>query len=99
MHSTNLSGSVEAKYRVSWFCLDINPPTPKSDQFQISPAASPEILSHSMKKLAFQNLPRRKMIMPPYPHYLIYTLIFRKVGRMYFLNLGVKGLNEREDEL
>ena len=25
-------------------------------------------------------------------HYLIYTFLFRKVGRMYFLNLGVKGL-------
>ena len=24
-------------------------------------------------------------------HYLIYTFLFRKVGRMYFLNLGVKG--------
>ena len=28
-------------------------------------------------------------------HYLIYTFLFRKVGRMYFLNLGVKGLNVR----
>ena len=27
-------------------------------------------------------------------HYLIYTFLFRKVGRMYFLNLGVKGLNK-----
>ena len=26
-------------------------------------------------------------------HYLTYTFLFRKVGRMYFLNLGVKGLN------
>ena len=25
-------------------------------------------------------------------HYLTYTFLFRKVGRMYFLNLGVKGL-------
>ena len=25
-------------------------------------------------------------------HYLTYTLFFRKVGRMYFLNLGVEGL-------
>ena len=25
-------------------------------------------------------------------HYLIYTFLFRKVGRMYFVNLGVKGL-------
>ena len=25
-------------------------------------------------------------------HYLTYTFLFRKVGRMYFLNLGVNGL-------
>ena len=25
-------------------------------------------------------------------HYITYTFIFRKVGRMYFFNLGVKGL-------
>ena len=27
-------------------------------------------------------------------HYLTYTLLFRKVGRMYFLNLGVKRLRK-----
>ena len=27
-------------------------------------------------------------------HYLMYTFLFRKVGRMHFLNLGVKGLTE-----
>ena len=26
-------------------------------------------------------------------HYLTHTFLFRKVGRMYFLNLGAKGLN------
>ena len=25
-------------------------------------------------------------------HYLVYTFLFRKVGRMYFLKLGVQGL-------
>ena len=25
-------------------------------------------------------------------HYLTYTILFRKVGRMYLLSLGVKGL-------
>ena len=29
-------------------------------------------------------------------HYLTYTFLFGKVGRMYFLNLGVKGLKGRE---
>ena len=28
-------------------------------------------------------------------HYLTYTFLFRKVVRMYFLNLGVKGLSTR----
>ena len=28
-------------------------------------------------------------------HYLTYTFLFRKVGRMYFLNLGVKGLKSK----
>ena len=28
-------------------------------------------------------------------HYLTYTFLFRKVVRMYFLNLGVKGLKRK----
>ena len=40
-----------------------NPFTTKSDQFQISPAASPEI-SHSMESLSFRSLLRWKMITP-----------------------------------
>ena len=35
-------------------------------------------------------------------HYLTHTFLFRKVGRMYFLNLGVRGLNlggEKSDRL
>ena len=36
--------------------------TPKSDQFQISPVASPEILQHIMKNMAFHSLLRWKMI-------------------------------------
>ena len=30
-------------------------------------------------------------------HYLTYTFLFRKVGRIYFLNLGVKGLKEQRN--
>ena len=46
--------------------LELNPFTPKSDQLQNSPAASPEILSsHSMKNLAFHLLLRWKMIILP----------------------------------
>ena len=32
-------------------------------------------------------------------HYLTYTFLFRKVWRMYFLNLGVKGLNANVKKL
>ena len=39
-----------------------NPFTPKSDKFQISPARSPEILSYSIKNVAFHSLLRWKMI-------------------------------------
>ena len=39
----------------------INRFTAKSDQFQISPAALPEILHHSVKNLAFHSLLRWKM--------------------------------------
>ena len=36
----------EGRFVFMWYCL--NPFTPKSDQFQISPAASPEILHHTV---------------------------------------------------
>ena len=42
-----------------------NPFTPKSDQFQISPAASPVTLWTSMKNLAFHSLLRLDMIILP----------------------------------
>ena len=48
----------------SWQRLhnEFNPFNPKSDRYQISPAASPHIVSsHSMKNLAFQSLLRWKM--------------------------------------
>ena len=71
----------------------INPFTPKSDQVQMSPAASPVILHHSVDNLASHSLLRLKDDYCTNSHYLIYTFLFKKVGRMYFLSLGVKGLN------
>ena len=42
-----------------------NPPTSKSDQVQISPAASPVIItSHGIENLAFHSLLRWKMTLP-----------------------------------
>ena len=49
--------------------------------------------SHSMKNSAFHRLLGWKMIRLPNYHFLPYTFLFKTVGRMYFLNLGVKGLN------
>ena len=68
-----------------------NPFTPKSDQLQIPPAASPEIscqtawitwffIAHSVERWLY------------YQFSLSLIDFSLKVGRMYVLNLGVKGL-------
>ena len=63
--------------------LHYNPFTPKSDQFQISRAASPEIQEpHAIKNLAFHSLLRWKMIiLPILTTPLIYFSLY-KIGRM-----------------
>ena len=48
---------------------------------------------HSMKNLDFHSLRRWKTITLTILLYLTYTSLFKKVGRMYFLHLGVKGLS------
>ena len=53
------------------------------------------ITSHNMKNLAFHRLPEWKLIVHTNSHYLAYVFLFRKVGRMYFLNLRVKGLTDK----
>ena len=77
----------------------VNPFTPKSDQLSsVSPCSliRNSITSHSMKNLAFHSLLRWKMFNTTRDsHYLSNTFLFRKVGRMYVLNLGIKGLNDR----
>ena len=73
----------------------INPFTPKSNQFENSLAASPELnmTSHNMKNLyrIIVAYPDKRWVYYQFslPHLYIY---FHKVGRMYFLNLG-EGLN------
>ena len=72
----------------------LNPFTLKSDQCQISPAASPGILQHTVwrtwlfiasTKLTDDNITNS--------HYITYTFVFKRLGEwLYFLNLGVKGL-------
>ena len=68
------------------------PFTPKSDQCQIPLAASPEILHCTVSQdLAFHSLLMKDEYATNFSlsHSYIYLI---KVGRMYFLNLGVKGL-------
>ena len=52
--------------------------------FSCSPNSN--ITSHSMKNLAFHSLLGWKMIILTNSHYLTYTFLFLRVGRMYFLN-------------
>ena len=50
------------------------------------------IMSHSIKNLAFHSLLRLGDDYTTDPHYLTIYVSLQKVGRMYFLNLGVTGL-------
>ena len=49
------------------------------------------ITSHSMENLAFHSLKLPDDYTTNF-HYITYTFLFWRFGRMYFLNLGVKGL-------
>ena len=51
------------------------------------------ITSHSMRNLGFHSLLRLGDDYTANSHYLTIYISLQKVGRMYFLNLGVKGLN------
>ena len=81
----------------SLFCT-FYPFTPKSDQFQIFPAALPEMAIHitQYEERGFSWLTRTEDEYTADSHYLIsqfyYIPLFTKVGRIYFSNLGVKGL-------
>ena len=68
----------------------VNPLTPKSDQYRISSAASPEITPHSMKNLAFHSLLRWKTIILP--------ITTTSPIHLYFFDLGVKWLTATTSE-
>ena len=73
--------------------LYINPFTPKSDQCQISPAASLEILHHTVwRTWLFVAYSDERWLCCSNSHYLTCTFPFRKGGRINFSNLGVKWL-------
>ena len=67
-----------------------NPFAPKSDQCQISPAASPETLHRTVWRtwLSIAYLDERWLYYQFAPTYLYISILFTKVERMYFLNLN-----------
>ena len=70
-------------------CSRFNPLTPHSDQFQISPAASPEILHHPVwRSWLFIAYSHERWL---YCHFSVPHL-YVSLGRRYLLNSGVKGL-------
>ena len=72
----------------NWF----NPFTPESDQRPTIPAASPELLHHTVwRTWLFIAYSDKRWLYYKFslPHFFIFSL---KVGRMYFLNSGVKRL-------
>ena len=69
-----------------------NPFTPKSDQLQISPAASPEIKHHLVwRTWLFIAYAQMKDDYTTNSHFITKYISLQKVGRMHFLNPGVKG--------
>ena len=73
----------------------IKPFIPKSDQFHISPAASPAILHHTVRRTWLFIAPSDErwlyyqFSLPP-----LYISLWKRVGRMYLLSLGVKPLSQ-----
>ena len=68
---------------------------PRVINFKLPCSLATNISSHSTKKLAFHSLLRRKTIIQPIlTTSPIHSL--QKVGRMYFLNVGVEGLKYRK---
>ena len=69
-----------------------NPFTPKSDQFQISPAASPEIAKFFIlcdgitqyEELGFSQLTQMADDSSTNSHYLAHTLPFKRLGECTF---------------
>ena len=75
----------------------VNPFTPKSDQFQISPAASPEILHHTVWRTWLFTAYSDERWLHHQLSLLFLYISLEKVGRMYEFDLmGVKGLNNNE---
>ena len=84
---------IHSSSQAKW--LSVSTFSPKSDQFQISPAASPEILHHTVwRTWLFMAYSDERWLYYQFslPHSYI---SLEKVGRMYLLSLRVKGLWSR----
>ena len=68
------------KMDVGSVSTEINPFTPKSDQCQISPAASQETTLHSMKSLAFHSLLSWQIINYQFSLHHVYAFVFKRLG-------------------
>ena len=75
----------------SHLCFD--PFTPKSDQYQIFPADSPEILSHSMENLAFHSSIRWKMIILPILTMSLIHFSYKRLGECTLWTYGSARVN------
>ena len=84
--------STKSYYLTYTFIL--NPFIPKSNQFQISPADSPKITSHSMENLAFHSLLRWMTISLSILTTSHIYFLFERLGECTFWNMGVKGLSK-----
>ena len=74
-----------------------SPFTPKSDQFQIYPRTSLEILtSRSMRNLAFHSLEMKDGYIAN-SHYPSYTFLFGWIGECAFWTWGLKGWSRPSD--
>ena len=84
-----------ANYQTPPPLIAFRPFTPKRDQFQTSPAASPEILHQTVwRTWLFVDYPdERWLLYTTNSHNLTRTFLLKMLGRVYFLNLGVKGLS------
>ena len=86
-----LQEKFEIDHSWEWKELTLSLPRVINLQFPLQPHQKCNISQYG--ELVFSYLTQMKDDYTTNSHYLTHIFLFRKVGRMYFLNLGVKGLN------
>ena len=81
---------LNSHYFTYTFSLTLSLPRVINLQFPLQPHQKCNISQYG--ELVFSYLTQMKDDYTTNSHYLTHIFLFRKVGRMYFLNLGVKGL-------